>query len=366
MIDELEKNDCIGCKACKDACSLKAISFTKDDMGFEVPTIDYKVCSGCNRCTQVCPVQSKKENNRPEAVRAFAGYNISNERKLSTSGGIFPLLARYIIDKQGVVYGAKFDKNFHNIHDRAITYKDSMEFVGSKYVQSDTSGIYVKIKQDLLQDKYVLFTGLPCQTEALLSFLGKKYDKLLLVDLVCFGIGSPGIFTNYINEYYKNTEIKKIIFKDKVTSWKDWKIKIEKSETVDYYSNRENLYMNSYLKRINLRESCYNCKFKGIQRNSDITIGDCWGIGEENLKLNDGMGLSSILVHTLKGMEVFEHIKKDLKYGEYDLNSLMSGNPALYVSSNKPEERKKFAIDYKKYGIRYVLEKYCVFNNQNN
>jgi coenzyme F420-reducing hydrogenase beta subunit len=378
MIDNVLEKNCVGCMSCKDVCPKEAIGYTTDKMGFSYPHIDISNCIKCNICESVCPIikntnlLNDKENN---ILRAYACYNKSyNERANSTSGGIFLLLSKITIDDNGIVYGAAYKETENGrikvVHKRADKIEKAMEFCGSKYVQSDMKDIYIQIEKDLIEGKKVLFSGLPCQVEALRTFLKKEYEKLTLIDLVCFGIGSPGIFADYLDEYYSEKKILNIEFKNKVTGWKNWKVKIElenngsKEKEIVYFDKYKNLYMNSYIKRINMRESCYNCRFKGLNRNSDMTIGDCWGIGEKNKNLNDDKGLSAVLVHSKKGETIFSQIIENLHYKEYDARELMEGNSAMIMSPFKPVERIGFEREYYNNGIKSALETYCGFTEK--
>ena len=362
-IGEIEKKDCCGCEACVNRCKVGAINMVINDEGFYYPVIDYEKCIRCGRCKNACPIINidKKEMSLKD-TDAYACYNKDDEiRKISTSGGVFSLLAEYIIKKKhGVVYGARFDEEYNVYHDRAITMEEIASFRGSKYVQSRIYDVYSRIKEDLEFEKTVLFTGLPCQTEALLNYLEREYDNLYCMDMVCFGIGAPGIWDEYLKNYHSKENITQVTFKDKVDGWKNWKTKIVEDNKEHYYSNRENFYMNSFLKRINIRMSCFECQFKGITRRSDITIADCWGIGEQSM-INDDKGLSALLVHSDKGKKLFDYIKENMCYAKYDAYELMEGNWATLHSPSMNEQRKEFMKVMSKEGIKDAMTKFCTF-----
>ena len=343
MNEFLDKEECCGCEACYNVCPASAIKMEQDREGFFYPKINQEKCISCKKCEVVCPVINRKLH-QDEQQRAYACYNKDESiRAQSTSGGIFSVIAEYFIkNKQGIVYGAAFDKDFNVVCERTDTEDGLEAFRGSKYVQSRLEYTYREIEQLLLEKKYVLFSGMPCQIEALKSFLGREYQNLFTMDMVCFGIGSPLLWQHYLCEFHDKEKIEKFVFKDKKEGWKHWKIKVVEAGKETYYERKDNLYMNSYLKKVNIRPSCFNCKFKGLDRKSDVTIADCWGIGEENQKLNDDRGLSALLVHTNKAQKLFEAIKDKVRYEEYEPSELMEGNWATTCTVEKNNLRKRF------------------------
>ena len=232
-----------------------------------------------------------------------------------------------------------FNDDFTTEYSSADSRDELGKFRGSKYSQSRTNNVYQNVKKDIINGRTVLFSGLPCQIEGLRSYLGRDYENLYLLDMVCFGIGSPGLWRNYWKQFYPNAE--NIRFKDKTWGWKDWKISVRENEEDKYYSRYEDLYMKSYLTKINLRPSCYECQFKGMERNSDFTIADCWGAGEKS-SLNDNKGLSALLLHTERAVDIFEHIRDNLVYQEYEPETLMKGNWAVCRNAVRNSERTRF------------------------
>jgi coenzyme F420-reducing hydrogenase beta subunit len=359
MIDKLEHEKCCGCEACRSVCKANAIAMVQDDEGFFYPNIDKNKCISCNKCEKACPVLNKKSENQ-KFVKAFACFNRDEAiREQSTSGGIFSALAEYIInEKNGIVYGVEFDEAFNVKYGKTSDVEGLKAFRGSKYVQSQVNDVYEDIRIHLEAGEYVLFSGLPCQIEALNRVLDKEYDNLYLVDMICFGVGSPLIWDNYLNEFHDRENISEIVFKEKKYGWKEWRVNIVESEEKQYFDKKKNLYVNSYLQRINIRPSCYRCEFKGLYRKSDFTIADCWGVGEDNKDLNDDKGLSALLIHSKKAMSVFESIKDKLKYEEYVAEELMSGNKATYYPVEENPNRSDFFDKWKKSGFKLAFIQY--------
>lgn len=298
---------------------------------------------------------------KQEFPRAFACYNRDTEIRLkSTSGGLFTLFAEYVINEcHGIVFGAAFDENFNVCHTMVDCIECLNRLRGSKYSQSSIGSCYIEAQKNLESGRAVLFSGTPCQIAGLRGFLGKEYENLFCVDIICHGVGSPGIWRGYLTECRNIHDIKHIAFKDKMKSWKHWYVKIEYNKLPDWY-RRGTLepFMRSYLGNANIRPSCYQCRFKGIERISDFTISDCWGVGELNKRLNDNKGLSALLVQNEKAQRVFEAIKDRMVYEEYDPNTLMEGNWTTYRSVSPHMNREAFFRRFAEHGAKAALGKY--------
>ena len=295
-----------------------------------------------------------------EHTKAYACYNKRDDiRKCSTSGGMFYLISDYIVNNlHGYVCGAIFDHQFrvkHIIVDNSIDLK---KLLGSKYPQSKLGDVFCQIKKLLQEGKTVLFCGTPCQIEALVSFLGGKSDNLWLVDFVCHGVASPQIWDNYLCCFYDKEKIVGIRFKDKIKGWKNWHVCVEYKQRRIYTPGYMDMFMRSYLEKINIRPSCYECVFKGYERISDFTLADCWGIGEKNQRLNDDKGLSALLVHSAKGMQLFDSLSNCINYEEYEPNQLMSANWACISSPERNLSRDKFFSDYCSENFKKVFLSY--------
>jgi coenzyme F420-reducing hydrogenase beta subunit len=284
-----------------------------DGEGFYYPVVDSEKCINCNSCVKACPYREPKVN-RSESMDVYGCQHQSeNVRMNSTSGGMFTVLAQYVLDKNGVVFGAGFDSNMHLIHKAVTDSKDLEELRKSKYTQSQLGDSFALAKSYLKDDRYVLFVGLPCQIEGLVSFLkGQDTAKLVTVDLKCYGVPSPELYDKWIaflGEKY-GSKIKHIYFRDKKYGYSGVNVKavLENGKVLE-----DNLDLKSYGKtmfsKVGLRPSCYNCKFRKIKRASDFTLGDIWSIGKYNSEMDDNIGTTLLEVHSDKGRKVFEEIK---------------------------------------------------------
>lgn len=276
---------------------------------------------------------------------AYAAYNKDDVVRFnSTSGGIFSSIAEYLIEtRHALIYGAAFDKNFHVRHVSVDKIKDLRILRGSKYAQSDLGNTFVSVKENLQKGKTVLFTGTPCQVAGLKAYLNHPYPNLYCMDFICHGVASPEIWNLYVEELKKKGQISNIVFKYKFKGWKKWYFHVDYLDR-SYYQMRGsmNTFMRSYLSYCNIRPSCFSCRFKGLEHCSDFTISDAWGIAENNKKINDDQGLSSLLLQNERAVMIFEAIKKNLEYVKYDANELMSGNWTAFRSVTPNPDRTAF------------------------
>ena len=351
MIHISNVKNCCGCWACENACPKQCITMTKDEEGFLYPQVNKDTCVDCGLCEKICPII----NVKPEEKNTQHGYllQIKDEyiRRESTSGGSFTAIASWVIKQGGVVYGAAFDYSDYRVkHCAAMTLEELSRFRNSKYVQSEIGNTYKEIKRHLLDGRWVAMSGTPCQIEGLVHYLRKTYEKLLLIDVVCYGIPSPGLFSDYIAYMHKKIggRFTKILFREKrlCYNYTSFSIFNEKSE-LDYHRGVESeQFMRSFFSDMNVRPSCYDCKFKKRYRVSDFTIWDCYDINMFSNNFDDN-GTNRVLVHSEKGMKVLEDIKEDVKLEEYpNLDYFIADEKAMVNSVPMPPKREKFFKDY--------------------
>lgn len=359
MKEIISKKDCCGCHACFNICPQNAISMVDDEKGFKYPIINQDKCINCGLCKKVCPIlKNAKIKNEP---KVYACYNLNDEERFnSSSGGIFILIAKEIIKRKGIVFGSYLNKEFKVEHTMIENENDLHKLMGSKYVQSTIGSTYIETKKALDENKYVLFTGTPCQIEGLKSYLMKDYDKLYTQDIICHGVPSPLVWEKY-KKYRKiidKEEPEKISFRNKDDGWQLFNMKFTYNKSTYKKNQNNDLFMKVFLNNIILRESCYSCHFKKINRISDITLADYWGINNVNPKFNDNKGTSVVIINSEKGKELFDSIKNKIKYEESDLKYILKYNPSISNSVLINKNRESFFDNINNLEFDKLVKKY--------
>lgn len=351
-LKEHRKKDCNGCKVCSMICPVNAIDMVEDTEGFEYPKIDINKCIDCGKCKNTC---SNFNDSKADSNVYMAINKNKDELKKSSSGGMFIVFANYIINKGGVVFGVELTKELKAVHSYSETIEECTKYQGSKYVRSDINNSYEKVKKFLEEDRYVLFTGTPCQCNALKIYLKKDYDKLLLCDIICHASPSPKVFELYKKEIEetRNKKIKNILFRDKSTGWRNQKpIIVYEDDTTE----EETSYFSAFVNELIDRPSCYDCEFCGTNRVTDFSIGDFWGVEKilPDVK-DDNTGISLLSVNTPKAKEIFEEVKSNLEYKQ------VSVEEGFRYNHNKNEKmhknRKKFFRRLNKMSVIKNLKK---------
>lgn len=352
MIKLLNKSYCCGCSACLQICPKHSISFNEDKEGFLYPNVDTSTCIDCGLCEKVCPVINQNDERLP--LQVFAAKHPNDEIRLSSSsGGIFTLLAEQIIDEGGVVFGARFNEKWEVVHDFAETKEGLIPFRGSKYVQSRIGDAYANAEKFLKSGRKVMFTGTPCQIAGLKKYLRREYENLLAVDFVCHGVPSPMVWRKYIQEEIAHQDkcvLTKVNFRDKSTGWKKFSFILNFSQTkLEGDQNlirssvfTDNAYMNAFLENLSLRPCCYACPAKAGKSESDITIGDFWGIEKIASWLDDDKGISLVLLSNINKLQVLPI--NSIDFVQIPLKEALKHNIVYYQSVKEPINRNYFFL----------------------
>lgn len=345
MIKITDKSKCCGCNACKEICPKKCIEMKSDSEGFLYPVVNKEKCTNCKLCERVCPIKNAKEKS-DDLVNCYVAYVDDDKTRLkSSSGGLFSEIAQEILKRNGVIFGAAFDDEFNVNHTCIQDKKDLYKLMGSKYTQSIIGDTYAKVKEILNSNRYVLYSGTACQIEGLKSYLRKDYEKLYTIDVLCHGVPSPRVWKLYL-DYQKETyvsDIEEISFRLKEPGWKNYSIKMLFKNSKKFQQRAfKNDYMNLFLSNICLRPSCHDCKFKRLNRSSDITIGDAWGVQSFLPEMDDDKGTSVVLIHSEKGKELFEIIKNHLKYKQCKVDQALPPTADSRKSVKIHKKRNKF------------------------
>lgn len=330
-----DKKECCGCTACQHICNVNAITMEEDDEGFNFPIKHLDICIDCGLCEKVCPMANLQYKNKPPKV--FAAYlKDVSERKKSTSGGVFATIARYVLSQGGILYGAALTEQLHVIHQSASNDNELHLLRGSKYVQSDLSDTFPRIKNNLRKGKIVYFTGTPCQVAGLKSYLMKEYANLITSDLICHGVPSQQLFNEHI-KYLKNKHKTKYIYNFKFRNYETG----EGGESFNYINQKGkhklcqtptyvlSPFLFSFINAYTYRIACYHCPFARLPRQGDITLGDFWGVRDFYKNMDISHGCSLVLLNNEKGERLWLDISNLLFHVEANIKEATKYNKNL-------------------------------------
>ena len=353
---------CTGCGACVQRCPKRCISWTQREFGFRYPQIDKDACVNCGLCEKVCPTDKALEV--PVEQKVYAAVHKDTEvLAKSTSGGAFTAIADAIFAQGGIVYGAAMLDDMQVKHIRT-TGKDDFEGLrSSKYLQSDTGTTYQMVEQDLKQGKFVLYSGTPCQIDGLKNFLGKDYETLYTVDIVCHGVGSQAYFDKYMDfarERYG--KIKALRFRSK--EYAGWScggvvVVVDSSDCLKKipYRDFDNYYYSYFLSGDIYRKSCYSCKYANTNRVGDFTLGDYWGVEALNLPLQTENGCSLLLVNNQHAMQLLDEIES-LDRVETTVEQAAHCNKQLNAPSKLMDSRQNRIGEYESMSGQQIQKEY--------
>lgn len=344
-IDCLSHALCTGCGTCESLCPVRAIKMERDAEGFLFPAIRSN-CIDCGRCAKACPAITHDLHTQQQPT-CYAVWADQQHRPMGSSGGVFSCLAEHTVKKGGVVYGAAFDVGCRRLRHVGIeTKKELCRLYKSKYVQSEVGDAYVRVKKDLEKGKPVLFSGCPCQVDGLKAFLGKDYDGLITVDILCHGVPSPLAFNRFLDEVAKGREIESVDFRDKKYGWGKL-IGVSFTDGSVHYDQWNGSYFRAFLSGLSMREACLHCQYAQPHRVGDITLGDFWGVDKYKEDWNDKQGTSLVMCSTGKGQRLMEDVshwltrKEEIPY-ETVVEISTRANGALIRPTAAPEMRKCF------------------------
>lgn len=367
MLEIKEKHRCSGCSACYNVCPKNCIEMKQDEEGFLYPVIDKNKCVNCGLCEKTCPIINKQSvaNKTP---KTFAAINKNEEiRMKSSSGGLFSAIAEYVLEQNGVVFGAGFDENFMVCHQYCTTIEDLEKLRTSKYVQSSIGESFKQARGFLNEGKTVLFTGTACQIAGLKAFLRKDYDNLITQDVICHGVPSPLVWQKYLQYRSEQAKLKlaKVCFRDKSSGWRQYSValhfKNEDGQESTYkkrFSNEP--FMNMFIFNKVLRPSCHKCSFKGVSRESDITLADFWGSGFKKVAphMDDNKGCSLVIIHSEKGLAMFKQLSDKIDFAEVDHKIALKRNAMVRKSAMKSPRRKYAMKNLNKMPFDKYIKKY--------
>lgn len=353
------EKDCYGCLACVDSCPTGAISIQKRFDSFSYPQIDTQKCTNCGKCEKVCPNDNVSAITSPIIKTYALRHNDINTRKVSSSGGAFTAISDLLMSDGYKVYGAVFTEDYHYVnHIGSYEKTDRNRMRLSKYVESSLKDIYPSIKNDLENNEKVFFTGTPCQSAGLRAYLGKKYDNLFIMDIVCHGVLSPKLMCDYIDLLSNKSRIDYFTYRDKVNNtWENSEtpyIECEDKSNLNYLQYCYKFFSRS----IGIRESCGACKFAQPNRSSDITVGDLWSVRWICPELNDDYGVSFVSANSERGSDIIKRLNETCTIVELEKKKAISSIVHLNTSNKVSPINGMFWNYYKKHSAEQTLKIY--------
>ena len=342
------KEYCTGCSACAAACPGGCIRMEPDENGFLHPYVEEERCMDCGLCVRICPVLGQR-GPASGNMEVWAAISRDAEiRRESSSGGIVSELARWTLNRGGVVFGAAYTETFAVAHREAEDIQTLARLRGAKYAQSLLGDTFRQVKSHLEGGRQVLFCGTPCQVAGLKAYLGKDYGTLITVDFVCHSVPSPGAWQAYVRHRAREDNggilPSAINLRDKETGWSRYSYSnrfVYKDGHVHSVRSPDSLYMKLFTGGYISRESCANCSFKDGAGAADVTIGDFWGIWNLAPEMDDNKGTSLVLTRTPRGAELLGNISDHLILKQMPLNAAAVENPALVRSASLNQNREK-------------------------
>lgn len=366
------KGACCGCKGCGDICPAKAISFSNDEDGFVYPRVQ-ESCVKCGLCTKICPALNKLERESEVRQDYMACLDKNQSRRdTGSSGGIFGLLASELMGEGWLVCGAAFDDHLKLKHTFAANDGELAPLKKSKYLQSDTEGVYLSIKAKLDAGGRVMFVGTPCQCNALKNYLRKDYSgQLLIVDFACHGVPSQDLFDRCIEYYEQKNGCKVLSYKfrhkpKRYGSPQNFLLSIQKGDAVKAVEGKyyEEPFYCGFQKYMTLRPSCYQCPWASTDRVSDITLADFWGIEKVTSKWDRRDHPSLVILNTDFGKSCFRKIEKEISCFEVTREDAVRGNGSLIGPTKCPAEREQFFKDIQTKSFEEVVKKHLTRNRR--
>lgn len=359
-------HECCGCSACSNVCPKGCIAMERNERGFYNPVVSAD-CISCGRCLKVCQIGSFNPYQR---TREVFGCKTKDQELIlaSSSGGMFSEICAAFRQMHGgacITWGAAWDEKLNVVHIMEETTRlDRLR--GSKYVQSFVGSAFLEIENQIRAGKAVVFSGTACQCHSLRKYAEEKRiptDRMLLIDIVCHGVGSPDMWDRYIEliEQKEGIHVTGYKFRNKNVAWRGFHPELETKDGI--HQSKDNDLLLSYTRlygALNLNEPCHDCKFTNLHRPGDITLGDYWGVEKAHKNLEDGKGTSICLINTSLGASVFEEAKDKILYEKVEDDSFLQ--PQLMHPVQRNYRNKAFWREYLTKGYDYIYRKYSVYS----
>ncbi|MDQ0149540.1 Coenzyme F420 hydrogenase/dehydrogenase, beta subunit C-terminal domain [Eubacterium multiforme] len=348
MIDFDFSKECYSCFACANVCKKNAIKFDENLH----PIINKELCIECGKCERVCIKikECKYESKiKTEAIGWACKNKNEKQRKESSSGGIFILLAERILNSNGYICGCIYDENFMPKHVVTNNRDIVSDMMGSKYVMSDMNSCIEEIEKILKNGHPVLFSGVPCQTAAVYNCLG-KYSNLHIISVVCHGSIERKYWKSYLENEKHYGKIMNISMRDKRKGWLNYGLRFQFVDGTEHttYRKEDGFFLKCFTDGIMDRERCLACMYKGTRIFADILLGDGWGVENIYPELVDKYGVSSVICLSDKGKNLFEQVSDYMEYKNMSVDDIIDRNKRIIYTAVENKDRKTFKRKYEK------------------
>lgn len=344
MKDLPDRSHCCGCGACLTVCPRNALSFERDDEGFDYPVADAQRCTDCGRCSDICPARQSPHPSSAAPAASLCRHRDASIRLASTSGGAFSAFAASVLERGGVVFGAAFSEDYRAVRHVGVRRPEELAVLrASKYVQSDATGAWREMMAELAAGHDVLFSGTPCQAAAARALAGAD-DRLVTCEVICHGVPSPAVFASHVAELcrWAGAPLTAYRFRDKACGWHC------ASNRQRFANGRQRRIWNwgdafcrGFYRAAFLRPSCHVCRFARLPRTADLTMGDAWGLGRPGVE-DDNRGLSLVLVNTPRGRRMMQASASHLDVSPAVLDEAVRCNAGLARPAPQPSCRQPF------------------------
>lgn len=301
--------------------------------------------------------------------RVYAFQNTLEEVMNSSSGGAFIALCTAFERKypgNAVFCGVTFDEKLNVVHKCVQSIKECEIFKGSKYVHSRCDLKKLGLVEYIREGKYILFSGTPCQIFSLNQYIkinDLPRDRFLTIDVICHGTPKVEFWNSYKKwlEMRNGSSLINYSFRYKPEGWKAYpayaqfdnkKVLINTAET--------SIYSKIHMERYSISKGCFSCPFSKEERISDITLGDYWGVEKVFPKLEYKSGVSLILTHSTRGVDIVEQIKSNdgIFLEETTDKTYLKFQHNLNRPTECPERYSEFWTDFYQLPFEKLLEKY--------
>lgn len=374
-----DADKCSACGVCINICPKGCISYLKKETGTKVAVINKNSCVNCHLCKKVCPQLDTVEGL--ESFVCYAAWSFDDTiRTNSASGGIATELYRFFSDKGYKLAGVSMTP----MHTAEFSLSDSFEsmpvYRNSKYVYSDAGNIYYEVGKNLVNQRGVLFIGLPCQVAALKKYLFVKkisLELLFTVDIVCHGT-TPEQFLGEHIEHIEKKKKKKAIhveFRDPEEKTSSFTFSLKDAEHT-FYKRRvkaNDVYQIGYHAGITYRDNCYSCQFATRKRQGDITLADFSYVGSYEFCSYSNEKVSCVLINSKKGESLFSELCSTdrIFYEKRPIEEEVTTEKQLNYPTRVPREREKFLKEIKsnngfEKAMKYAARKIMIVNTVKN